>query len=91
MRWIPENRIHVSGAEHGREVAARTGRAPKPARKIPVERRTDAFCGVWSFHPSNEDLLLGTPDSFHPIDEDLSLGAPGFGEDGRGPVESIFP
>jgi hypothetical protein len=27
------------------------------------------------FHPSNEDLSLGTP-VFHPSDEDLSLGAP---------------
>jgi len=30
-----------------------------------------------SFHPSDEDLLLGAPESFHPNDEDLSLGTPG--------------
>jgi hypothetical protein len=30
----------------------------------------------WSFHGSNEDLMLGAPE---------------FGKGGRGPVESIFP
>ena len=31
---------------------------------------------IAGFHPSDEDLSLGTPD--HPGDEDLSLGTPDF-------------
>jgi hypothetical protein len=47
---------------------------------------------VWpDFHPSDEDLSLGTPD-FHPSDEDLSLGTPDFCRNpkGRGHFSSFL-
>jgi len=36
------------------------------------------YARIWShiYHPNDEDLSSGAPDSYHPNDEDLSSGAP---------------
>ena len=47
---------------------ASVGTAPPPA--------TDSLRTEY-FHPTDENLSLGTPEYFHPIDEDLSSGTPG--------------
>ncbi len=74
--------MSVSGDKHGREVTARAGRVPGPVREIPVERETDAFCVEASgVSTPSASALQATP----------RWGPGEFGEDGHGPVESIFP
>jgi hypothetical protein len=67
------------GAERvGLMLPCRRVRVWRPARQ-PVFHPSDEdlSLGTPVFHPSDEDLSLGTP-VFHPRDEDLSLGTPVF-------------
>jgi len=43
----------------------------------------DLSLGTPDFHRSDDDLSLGTPD-FHPSDDDLSLGTPDFRRNPKG-------